>query len=67
MDRNVSSRRQGWTQDSSAFQMPPCSPQALVSSARIVLSFCGNQAGLEAQVCLDLPELYPKLILSPEN
>ena len=43
---------------------PPCSPQALVSSARVVLSFRRNQAGLEAQICLDLRELYAKLILS---
>lgn len=60
-------QKTGMDTDSSAFQMPPSSPQALVSSARIVLSFCGNQAGLEAQVCLDLQELYPKLILSPGN
>ena len=93
VDRNVSYRRQGWMQDSSAFQTASLFTPGLgllgkdqfssvqfsrsvVSDslrphesqhARIVLSFCGNQAGLEAQVCLDLQQLYAKLILSPGN
>lgn len=48
-------------------RLPRSSPQALVSLAGMVLSLCGDQAGLEAQVCLDLWELYAKLFLFPGN